>query len=98
MIDEPDDTLAGYVPGKARGSLRVSTQNGIVATVTLPKAPEPEPTRYALALRRQASNRARRLKGDPVLPSIAAGSCSRCEGWGVLGSTRQRCPECGGRG
>lgn len=110
MIDDHDDTIDQYVPGKVKGARAKLTttagEGGIVVTASVTHgAAKPletdggrEPTRYSLALRRQASNRARRAAGQASLPAIAAGSCERCEGWGVLGQSRQRCPTCGGRG
>lgn len=106
MIDEFDDTLEGYVPGGKRRKMTAGEglEAGIMVTVGLDGKvrglgePEREPTRYALALRRQASNRARQKAGQQQLPAIGAGSCERCEGWGVLGKSRQRCPDCGGNG
>jgi hypothetical protein len=110
VIDDHDDTIDQYVPGRpkgARAKLTTTTgAGGIVVTASVShSAARPletdggrEPTRYSLALRRQASNRARRAAGEAALPAIAPGDCSRCEGWGVLGSTRQRCPTCGGSG
>jgi hypothetical protein len=110
VIDDTDDTIDQYVPGKPKGARAKLTttagDGGIVVTASVTHgAARPletdggrEPTRYALALRRQASNRARKAAGQPVLPQIGPGSCVRCEGWGVLGQSRQRCPGCGGRG
>jgi hypothetical protein len=58
----------------------------------------PEPTRYSQALRRQAANRTRRVRGLAALPEVAPGSCSQCGGWGVIPPDRERCPRCNGRG
>jgi hypothetical protein len=82
----------------------VSDGGGLIVNVRLSTDPgEPRegglgPTRYALALRRQATNRARKRNGKPTVPEIRAGDCSRCEGWGVVGVKRDRCPVCGGSG
>jgi hypothetical protein len=58
----------------------------------------PPPTRYALALRRQAANRVRLAAGREPLANIGPGGCEACGGWGVAGSNRTRCPACGGTG
>jgi hypothetical protein len=78
---------------------RRSGPNGISVTVRAgPELPPRKETRYVLALRRQAANRARRRNGKEPLPAIKAGRCRFCEGWGVVGTNRIQCPECGGDG
>lgn len=73
---------------------------GVIVKVMQTGTPVPEtaPTRYALHLRRQAANRIRLEKGLPTLPPLKAGTCARCEGWGVVDARRHRCPVCGGTG
>jgi hypothetical protein len=102
-----DDDLQWYVPGfvgrrrrEAKGGdtivdVRIGGMNGAV-----PIVPDPDyrPTRYQMALRRQASNRVRKAKGEGLLPAIRPGSCTGCEGWGVTGAHRVRCPRCQGTG
>jgi hypothetical protein len=87
---------------RSRGSaIGTTTENGgvVVKVTTGQVAPEsPPPTRYHLHLRRQAANRIRLERGEKVLPPIKPGSCSACDGWGVVRDKRQRCSACGGRG
>jgi hypothetical protein len=77
-----------------------SSPGGIVVTGRLDdgRPAGPEPTRYSQALRRQAANRTRRVRGLAALPEVAPGSCGQCGGWGVIPPDRERCPRCNGRG
>lgn len=103
-LDQYGPPLRASGPIMAGQTVMVDTDGGIVARVSLNgRAPEPEPdggepTRYAQHLRRQAANRARRARDLPTLPMIGPGSCEACEGWGVRGERRERCPHCDGRG
>lgn len=58
------------------------------------------PTRRQLYLRRKAANRSRAATGwgHRQLPDIRPGKCEPCEGWGVIGQARVRCPTCDGTG
>ncbi len=71
---------------------------GIIVTVRLSGGEPAAPTRYAQALRRRSVNRARRRQQLPPLPSVVAGDCSACDGWGVRGDNHRRCRFCGGKG
>lgn len=87
MPDGGDNLLA--VPNRRRAQQQAERKRGL--------GPLP-PTRYALALRRQAANRVRAGQGKPALPTMGPGSCKACGGWGVSGSNRTRCTVCGGTG
>lgn len=84
----PDGDLI-TVPGAKRARQQAARKQD-----TEPKPP----TRYALALRRQAANRVRQQQGKGALPGIGPGGCSACDGWGVSGPGRKRCSACGGTG
>lgn len=102
------------VPRRPREVVEVdASEAGIVATVRMDgqrEDPRPnhtsgardmaahQPTRYSESLRRQAANRARRRAGLQPLPALTAGDCVPCDGWGVRGPRRERCPHCNGRG
>ncbi len=73
-------------------------ERGIIVTCRLTGGSPLLPTRYAQALRRRAVNRARRRQQLPPLPSIVAGDCPRCDGWGVASDDRRRCLVCRGTG
>lgn len=83
------------VIGRAKNGAKAGE---MVAVELGEKGSAPPPTRYALSLRRQAANRIRLEKGLPTLPPLKAGTCGRCEGWGVVDARRHRCPACGGTG
>jgi hypothetical protein len=102
-----DDDLRWYVPGFVGRRRRESVADTVVDVHVTgqvrngrPSASSPDylPTRYSLALRRQASNRVRKVKGEELLPAVRPGSCTGCEGWGVVGAHRTRCPRCQGSG
>jgi hypothetical protein len=76
---------------------RAPAPRGVSRAVAL-RPVDSGPTRYSLALRRQASNRVRQGKGDARLPPIRPGTCEACDGWGVVGATRGRCSRCQGTG
>jgi hypothetical protein len=71
---------------------------GIIVDVALTAPDTGRPTRYALALRRQAANRQRVAAGVRALPMVRPGDCQLCEGWGVVGPGRERCQRCQGSG
>lgn len=80
----------------------MTADDGITVSVNVGKAREggePEslpPTRYSMALRRQAANRARKRLDQQLLPEVRAGSCDHCAGWGVHNG--DRCKRCNGSG
>jgi hypothetical protein len=81
--------------------LRVNTgPEGIIVDVELTATSRDagRPTRYALALRRQAANRQRVAAGARALPMVRPGDCQVCAGWGVIGPERERCRRCQGNG
>lgn len=75
-----------------RGGIIVNVQTGMAAIAGH------RPTRYALMMRRERANAARRAKRLPLLPAVMAGNCEPCAGLGVLNGERARCPSCGGSG
>jgi DnaJ-class molecular chaperone len=101
-----DDDLQWYVPGFVGRRRREAKGGDTIVDVQVtghngngrPADPDYRPTRYQMALRRQASNRVRKAKGEEMLPAIRPGSCTVCEGWGVTGAHRVRCPRCQGTG
>jgi hypothetical protein len=78
------------------------TPDGIMVTVSVNgRVAEPSqdrPTRFALMMRRQRANAARKQGGRQQLPAILPGDCPTCAGLGVYGSERERCQRCGGSG
>jgi hypothetical protein len=80
----------------------LQTPGGITVTVSVNgHVSEPStdrPTRFALMMRRQRANAARKQGGRQQLPAILPGDCPTCAGFGVYGSERERCQRCGGSG
>lgn len=93
---DPDTVLVVTLNGDRRPPLARGKQ--APSMYAAPDLARHRPTRYALALRRQATNRARRARGEQVLPAIGPGGCRGCDGWGVVAGERERCPRCLGSG
>jgi hypothetical protein len=101
-----DDDLRWYSPGFVGRRRREAKTTDTIVDVHVSSSTNGHvtseegyrPTRYQMALRRQASNRVRKAKGEELLPAVRPGSCTGCDGWGVTGAHRTRCPRCQGSG
>jgi hypothetical protein len=64
------------------------TPGGITVTVSVnghvSEPSQDRPTRFALMMRRQRANAARKQGGRQQLPAILPGDCPTCAGFGVI--------------